>query len=77
LVRELTWNRKKTVVLRTPRTAFVRTLGLLGHGTREHRAGLLGAGQLVPAALAHQTAIVDGGVHLLTLGHRLSVDLAT
>lgn len=49
---------------------------LLALGAQQDGAGLLGAGQLVVAALADQAAIVNEGDDLLALGHSLAVDRA-
>lgn len=51
-------------------------LFLLALGAQQNGAGLLGAGQLVVAALADQAAIVNEGDDLLALGHSLAVDRA-
>lgn len=74
---QLTWDWHKLALLRAAGTAFVGQLALLRLGALQDGAGLLGAAQLVLAALADQAAVVDRGDNLVAFGDSLAVDLAT
>lgn len=74
---QLTWDWHKLALLRAAGTAFVGQLTLLRLGALQDGAGLLGAAQLVLAALADQAAVVYRGDNLVAFGDSLAVDLAT
>lgn len=74
---QLTWDWHKLALLRAAGTAFVGQLALLCLGALQDGAGLLGAAQLVLAALADQAAVVDRGDNFVAFGDSLAVDLAT